>query len=448
MKNRKFMGIKAFVISALLLGSVPAGAFTADGFASENRDLFQTDIVTVQSLESTDRDSTASIGTDDGDPADAETGTEEADTLTAIEDITDDNSPDGDHLHTVEPMTDRAATCTEDGYTGRTRCAVCESVVDWGTVIPATGHSYTMVDEAMQCTACGDVLNDYTGIIYDSVAGVYRYFVAGKPMTGWSMVGDEYYYFGEEYDAVTGLRLINNYLYTFDENGVLTEGCFDVSGKGLIRYYWAGEIFNKGWLDVGGKTYYICVDGYAYTGKSKIEIKIGAETENEDATYVYEFYLFDDNGALIDVSGLYDYKGETLYLENGQLVYKGLVEIDGAYYYINSQYHPVTGSHYVYRTNGLVPEGYYEFDEDGKMIIIETEPKNGIVVEDGVMYYYVDDVRTYAGLIEIDGDYYYVNSQCIVVTGEYEVYKTNDLLPQGTYIFGEDGRLIGEAVSD
>ena len=34
----------------------------------------------------------------------------------------------------------------------------------------------------------------------------------------------------------------------------------------------------------------------------------------------------------------------------------------------------------------------------------EPELKNGIVEEDGVLYYYVNDVRTYAGLIMLDGD--------------------------------------------
>ena len=36
--------------------------------------------------------------------------------------------------------------------------------------------------------------------------------------------------------------------------------------------------------------------------------------------------------------------------------------------------------------------------------------KYGIVSEDGTMYYYQNVVRTYAGLIELNGDYYYVKS--------------------------------------
>ncbi len=94
-------------------------------------------------------------------------------------------------------------------------------------------------------------------------------------------------------------------------------------------------------------------------------------------------------------------------------------------------------------------KGYYEFGDDGKMIIEtddadDTEVKNGLVEEDGNLYYYVDGVLTYAGLIEIDGDYYYINSTCKAVTGRYWVQKNNDLLPIGYYEFGSDGKMITE----
>ncbi len=68
--------------------------------------------------------------------------------------------------------------------------------------------------------------------------------------------------------------------------------------------------------------------------------------------------------------------------------------------------------------------------------------KNGIVTEDGVMYYYVNDKKTYVGLIKIADDYYYVNGSCIVVTGKYYVSRTNGLMEKGWYEFAEDGKMI------
>ncbi len=72
----------------------------------------------------------------------------------------------------------------------------------------------------------------------------------------------------------------------------------------------------------------------------------------------------------------------------------------------------------------------------------DTEKKNGLVEENGGLYYYVDGVLTYAGLIEIDGSYYYINSSCKAVTGRYWVYKTNGLITEGYYEFDTDGKMI------
>ena len=52
-------------------------------------------------------------------------------------------------------------------------------------------------------------------------------------------------------------------------------------------------------------------------------------------------------------------------------------------------------------------------------------------------------------LIQIDGDYYYVNSSCKVVTTlHYWVNRPNDLLPAGFYDFGADGKMINPPKED
>ena len=74
----------------------------------------------------------------------------------------------------------------------------------------------------------------------------------------------------------------------------------------------------------------------------------------------------------------------------------------------------------------------------------EPEVKNGIVEENGSLYYYVDGVLTGAGLIQIDGDYYYVRtSNGEVIHGRtYWVTATNGLLPSAQYTFADDGKMI------
>ncbi len=72
----------------------------------------------------------------------------------------------------------------------------------------------------------------------------------------------------------------------------------------------------------------------------------------------------------------------------------------------------------------------------------EAVEKNGIYAESGKLFYYEDGVRTYAGLIMVDGDYYYVRTSGEVVAGRsYWITKNNDLLPCDSYYFDKTGKL-------
>jgi len=177
------------------------------------------------------------------------------------------------------------------------------------------------------------------------------------------------------------------------------------------------------------------------------------------------FYPFGADGKMTDApiptpepdpelkNGIVSEDGELYYYVNGVKTYAGLIQIDGDYYYVNSSCKVVTNQRYwISKTNDLLPATFYTFGADGKMTdapIPTPDPdpvdpaKNGIVSEDGELYYYVDGVKTYAGLIQIDGDYYYVNSSCKVITNQrYWISKTNDLLPATFYTFGADGKMV------
>ena len=72
--------------------------------------------------------------------------------------------------HKTQLVGAKAATCTEDGYTGDEVCTVCQEIVKKGEVIPATGHKTQLVgakpatctedgytgDEV--CTVCGETV--------------------------------------------------------------------------------------------------------------------------------------------------------------------------------------------------------------------------------------------------------------------------------------------------
>ena len=61
--------------------------------------------------------------------------------------------------HKTQLVGAKAATCTEDGYTGDEVCTVCQEIVKKGEVIPATGHDTQLVGaKPATCTEDG-----YTG---------------------------------------------------------------------------------------------------------------------------------------------------------------------------------------------------------------------------------------------------------------------------------------------
>ena len=61
--------------------------------------------------------------------------------------------------HKTQLVGAKAATCTEDGYTGDEVCTVCQEIVKKGEVIPATGHDTEIVGaKDATCTEDG-----YTG---------------------------------------------------------------------------------------------------------------------------------------------------------------------------------------------------------------------------------------------------------------------------------------------
>lgn len=177
-----------------------------------------------------------------------------------------------------------------------------------------------------------------------------------------------------------------------------------------------------------------------------------------------------DDGEEELLDGIVERNGVLYYYKNGALKFgAGLILLDGDYYYVRSNGALAIGNYWVTVHNDLLPQGMYTFGKDGKMLNppvqeepeIPTEPeeptepedptpiKDGIYCENGVLYYYLNGVRAYgAGLILLDGDYYYVRSNGALAIGQYWVTAHNGLLPQGMYTFGEDGKMLNPPVQE
>ena len=303
---------------------------------------------------------------------------------------------------------------------------------------------------------------DKNGIIKDE-DGVLRYYVNGKvTYVGLIKIDGGFYYVRGSGEVVANCDYYVTWThglkeagyYRFDENGKLIgtskNGIFK-DNDGVLRYYVNGKVTYVGLIEIDGDFYYVRSSGEVVANR------------DYSITWTHDLmpqgkYHFDADGKMTDPptpgkptepakGGIVNENGELYYYVDGIKTYAGLIEIDGSYYYVNSSCKVITNQRYwISKTNDLLPAGFYTFDTEGKITDVPSSPdpsKNGIISEDGELYYYVDGVKTYAGLIEINGDYYYVNSSCKVIANQhYWISKTNGILTAGFYDFDAEGKLI------
>ena len=279
------------------------------------------------------------------------------------------------------------------------------------------------------------------------------YYVDGiKAPAGMIKIGDDYYYANSKGQLIVNQTyycsrtngLMPEGIYAFDAEGKLIQGATDKNGivkddDGVLRYYVNGKVTYVGLIEIDGDFYYVRNNGEVVTN---CVYWITWTHGLMEAGY----YTFDENGKLTGTpkNGIVEEDGVLHYYVNGTLTYAGLIKIGDDYYYVNSKCEVVRDcDYYISWTHDLMPQGKYHFDADGKLTGSVAPLKNGIYEEDGSLYFYRNGERAYAGLIQIDGDYYYVRSTCEVVHDcSYYVYWTHGLMPEGYYNFDSAGRMI------
>ena len=403
------------------------------------------------------------------------------------------------HKHTPVALEDKDADCTESGYTDRTYCEECDSVVEWGTTIPATGHNYVLVDGAYVCDNCGDNNGVANGLVKDG--DVYRYYANGVAQSGWIMVDSAWYYFDTKtLAAKAGKLALDGVEFEFEETGKLVSGVWVKTLYGM-RYYYGPSLYTTGWATIDGNRYYFentyRYEGYRMIFKAKIrrwynfgddgicredevingfywdaDKGLGYVVDNVgvdglhkiDGAYYYfnyygyavkgftnvgstycdmptgNYYFGDDYKAY---TGLVEKNGTTYYYENGRAKMAGLVEVDGALYFAGGAAGEITMGKkaYVWNGNGILPESTYEFGADGKIL-------NGVVEKDGALYYYKNGKPAAAGLVEFEGNLYFAGGANgeITVGKKVFVWDGNGILTEAYYEFGADGKMLNGIV--
>ncbi|MBE6933611.1 MAG: hypothetical protein E7462_00935 [Ruminococcaceae bacterium] len=276
--------------------------------------------------------------------------------------------------------------------------------------------------------------------LVEKADGLY-YYVNGKidsNQAGLHKIGDDYYFISSAGKCVTG----NYYAwathcdlpcgnYEFAADGKMLQGLVE-KADGLY-YYVNGRIdSNQAGLHKFGDDYYFvssagkCVTGTYYAWATHCDLPCSNYEFGADGKMLHGFVERAD--------GIYCYVNGKLGSAN-----PGLAKIGDYYYFINTAGKCVTGSYYAWATNCDLPVGTYEFDEQGRML-------NGFVNKADGVYYYVNGKIGNVGVNYIDGYYYFLNTKGQLVTNQtYWVWETNGLLLEASYVFNEQGQIIGLA---
>ncbi len=270
------------------------------------------------------------------------------------------------------------------GLTAGSHCAVCGNVIEAQKIVPAPGHTWDAGKVLVEPTEEADGEKLYTCTVCGGTKNV--------PLNLGEII-DGYYYYKGVLKPGAGLVQVEDAYYYITSTGAVKTGRYTIAGS---------EEFG---IEKG--TYYFFADG-------KLNLVRG----------VYEGQYYNDQG-----------KSEA---------YAGLIEWNGAKYYVNDGGKVMTGRYFITKLNDLVPKKRaYTFYEDGKML-----EETRIYDVDG--FYYENGIRVpYAGMVMYEGHWYYVSDHGAYVKNKQQILvnvNNSGLAKSARCYFDENGHLVTNAV--
>lgn len=233
------------------------------------------------------------------------------------------------------------------------------------------------------------------------------------------------------------------------------DGTFCYNGNGSISYGESLEYMGKlvdgmlvwhpGMIEVAPNVYRYFIGNTAIGGNTVANGDTYITRSSVEAFKIGDIYHFTE-GALSGYNGVVDGK----YYENSRLmVGNGLTKLGDKFIYVRSTGKIVVNADYYVPANdkGIVP-GTYHFDENGYLVNPELTSKNGIVSENGGLYFYEDGRIAYnKGLIEFEGNVIYVRSNGQLAVGAYYVtnlanFNSSAVKYGDKVTFGADGCMV------
>ena len=266
--------------------------------------------------------------------------------------------------------------------------------------------------------------------------GVLYYYENGKGLeSGLIKFNGDYYFAAYKGELVRG-KVYHAYKtscdlpkgsYEFGADGKMLQGMIERDGK--LYYYENGQGVEKGLFELDGDYYFAAYKGELVRNKVYNAYKTSCDLPKGS-------YEFGSDGKMLQ--GIIAKDGKLYYYENGQNTERGLINIDGDYYFAAYKGELVCGKVYkAYLTSCDLPTGSYEFGVDGKML-------QGIVEKDGKLYYYENGKGVEKKLFYYEGHYYFsVYKGELITNREFYVYEANGLILEKTYTFNELGQIVG-----
>ena len=331
---------------------------------------------------------------------------------------------------------------------------------------------------------------DATGKMRTNIIADGRFYgKTGAAQTGWFTVAGKWYY-ASSVNALlkTGLHVINGAEYYFDRNGTMQTGEFVVNEK-LFTTNENGVVLSKttmknGWTNCQGSWYYY-QNGIAYTGFVGAYYVIdGKMVSNRIVEWKDNRYYIGSDGRYL--ANTWCNGGRSYATEDGTLVCGGWKTIDGKQYHfywegvlypyfyygkgiltregaylspdgyaqgwqlIDGIYYYKEGNQFIRNQSKKIKGDWYLFDAYGNMVTGFSSPEiigyDTYTYDDAKFYYGADGKRVnYTGWQKIDGNWYYFNSKSEAVDGwniingtKYYFGKTNHFMYTGYKVISGD----------
>lgn len=263
------------------------------------------------------------------------------------------------------------------------------------------------------------------------------YYINNLRHKGAIKLGDDIYYFGANYYSLPdgtyyiAKEYLNNLLpagtYRIENGIIVKEGLAVYNGK---TYYYENYMKKAGAVKIGDDIYYFGANTKTFLSDGNYYIS------NELMNGLLPAGTYKIEDGKIFRTGLVTHNGKLYYYED-YAKKAGAVKLGDDIYYFgaNTLTTLADGSYFISESlmNGILPAGKYTI-KDGKLLL-----KNGIIEEDGNLYYYENNVKIKKGLVLTeDGKYYYFSMNYKALKdGTYTLPSEmmNGLLPAGKYTF-------------